>query len=124
MQICSAMTAMSLKRSVLVVYSAHALSLTFTESRRYPVDHGCTCLEFLPVLNVELGAEHEDLEVDERISLCGLLFLNVGPLEKVIPQNSWRDAQKEHIAMLSEATSSLLKPRSRVAENGFEVFIG
>lgn len=67
-----------------------------------------------------LGVKDEDLEVDESFFLYELRSSDVTSLEKLIPQPSWRGAQKQCITLLGEAMPSLLKQLKRAAESVFK----
>lgn len=46
------------------------------------------------------------------------------PLKEIIPQTSWKGAQKEHITKLKEAISSLLQVLKQAAESKIDVLLG
>lgn len=69
----------------------------------------------------QAGSARRGLWSIQGCFLYGLTASDVMPLEKFLPQTSWRFARKDRISMLGKAMSSLLKPLKRAAESGFEI---
>lgn len=85
-------TATSWKFNVLLAYAVHFVQSRDTERRkRCLFDHGYTLLRRLPVGIAELGVTDGDTEVDESVSLPGLAWSNLVPLDEFIPKKSVTD---------------------------------
>lgn len=91
----------SLKYSATVPYPAQVPWLIAAEAgRSYLDDHMYTFLRSLSAVVAELGADDGDLDIDESVPLHVFTSSIVVPLEKYIPQKSWKGAREVRIKRL------------------------